>query len=98
MTRQLGFALRDDDLDLLEAARAEYVSRARSWAVAFCKQRGSVTTDDLHDYCPPPVGIDGRVLGAIMREPQFRATEFVNSRRKECHGRPIRRFVLGATT
>ena len=98
MTEQLALQLRDEVLDRLEIVRSEYVEKARSWAVAYCKQRGSVTTDDLHKFCPPPAGIDPRVLGAIMRPPVFRATEFINSRRPEAHHRPIRRFVLGATS
>ena len=93
-----GRAARDEALDALEVARAGWVTKARNWAEAFCRMHGSVTTDDLHAYCPPPTDIDPRVLGCIMRAPLFRATEFVNSCRPESHHRPIRVFVLGETS
>jgi len=47
-------------------------------------------------YCgasPPPESIDPRVMGAIFNRSDWEAVEFVNSHRRTCHKRPIRRFV-----
>ena len=95
---QLSLRLKDEALDALEVARAGWITKARSWAVAYCRMHGSVTTDDLHAYCPPPADIDPRIMGAIMRQPQFRVDGYMNSKRRECHGRLICVFVLGETS
>ena len=94
MTQQLAFALRDEALDSLEARRAEYVMEARFWAAQLVALHGYVTVDDIRHLCPPPAGVDPRVMGAILRRPMFQAGEWVNSERRESHGRPVRVFRL----
>lgn len=92
--QQLPFDL-DRLLDNMAAARSEYYVRAHAWAVAHCRARGSVTADDLHAGCPPPEGVDGRIIGAILRPPVFRPVAYEQSvRRAVNHGRTVRRFQL----
>ena len=83
-------------LDNMAAARAAYVINARTFAAFWCRNHGSVTADDLHAHCPPPPGMDGRILGCVLRRPTFMPIDFQPSvRRQTNHGRMIRRFQLG---
>ncbi len=84
-----------DWLDLLETHRPDYLSEARDVARKLLETRASITINDVRDICPPPRGIDPRVMGAVFRHKDFEATgEFVLSNRTTCHNRPIQRFAL----
>ena len=84
-----------DWLDLLETHRPDYLSAARDAARKLLETRASITINDVRDICPPPRGIDPRVMGAVFRHKDFEATgEFVLSNRATCHARPIQRFAL----
>ncbi len=85
---------RDAALDRLEAARAGWIELARAVAIRIASQRGEVTIDDVREACPPPEGVDPRVMGAVCRPPLFEACGFTLSMRPECHRRPIRVFRL----
>lgn len=87
-------ARRDEALDALERARATWIDEARATAIRLAQARGEVTIDDVREACPPPAGVDPRVMGAVMRPPLFEACGFVLSSRAECHRRPIRVFRL----
>lgn len=91
-------AARDAALDRLEEARAGWINEARIVAERLARDRGAVTIDDVREACPPPDGVDPRVMGAVMRPPVFEACGFVLSSRAECHRRPIRVFKLRGTT
>lgn len=81
--------------DLLEQTRYEYLDAARDAARRLLEVRQSITINDVRDVCPPPSGIDPRVMGAVLRHRDFEPTgEFVLSSRRACHARPIRRFRL----
>ncbi len=83
-----GPELRDQALDLLEEHRADYIAAARSHADAALCAQGEVSADDLHERCPVPPGMDGRVLGAVFKG-RYRLLRYQPSRRPECHGRII---------
>ena len=84
-----------DWLDLLETHRPDYLSEARDVARKLLETRASITINDVREICPPPRGIDPRVMGAVFRHKDFEATgQFVLSNRSTCHGRPIQRFAL----
>lgn len=85
---------RDEALDILEKARHKYIETARSVARMLHHTSGEpITVDDIRSVCPPPAEIDGRVMGAILREPEWVRIGYLNSARKTCHGRPISAFV-----
>jgi hypothetical protein len=85
----------EDWLSLFETHRPDYLSEARDVARKLLETRASITINDVRDICPPPRGIDPRVMGAVFRHKDFEATgEFVLSNRTTCHNRPIQRFAL----
>jgi hypothetical protein len=83
-----------DVLPVFEANRAAWLAEARQWARKIAKQRGEVTIDDVREFYPPPAGVDPRVMGAIMRAPEFEAVGYRKSTRATCHNRPIAIFRL----
>lgn len=84
----------ENTLDMLERARAAYVASARSAALELFRQtRKPITVDDIRRVCPPPGGIDGRVMGCVLRAPKWMKVGYANSSRPECHRRPIGSFV-----
>lgn len=84
---------RDDALALLEEHRAAWLATARGVAARLYGQLGRpITVDDLRAECPPPGGVDPRVMGAVFATPGWTPVGFTNSRRRACHGRPIRQF------
>ena len=88
---------RDEALLRLEETRQAYLAQARTVAVRLSNDgRRPVSVDDVRKACPPPAGIDGRVMGAIFNLPEWMPFDYVNSSRTECHGRPIRRFSYNA--
>ena len=84
---------RDAALDDLEAARPDWLSRARAIAMQIFRDSGEpVSVDDVRAVLPPPEGKDPRVFGVVFRHGWRVATE-VRSERKACHSRPIKTFV-----
>jgi hypothetical protein len=74
-----------------EERRAEYLEAARHAAwMLFWRFQAPVTVDDVRHVCPPPEDIDPRVMGAVFVN--WIPVGWTNSRRRTCHGRPIRRF------
>ena len=92
---QLALQLRVEVLDRLEETRTEWVTDTRRWAAHYQAQSNvPITTDAINEFRPPPVGVDSRVMGSVLREPWFKVVGYVNSERRECHGRKICQFVL----
>lgn len=82
---------RDEALALFEEHRAEWLAAARRTAILLYRQFGRpITIDEVRAECPPPAGVDPRVMGAVFTG--WTAVGFTNSRRRTCHGRPIRLF------
>jgi hypothetical protein len=87
---------RDEALDLFELHRAAWLATARDAASRLYRRFGRpITIDDVRDECPPPPGTDPRVMGGVFSG--WRPVGFTNSRRRTCHGRPIRLFEPGKT-
>ncbi|MEM1371941.1 MAG: hypothetical protein AAGG72_06910 [Pseudomonadota bacterium] len=85
---------KQEALALLEAFRAEWLANARDAARNIAKRKGQCTADDVRQECPVPQGMDGRVMGAVFRSDEWVPGEFINSKRRTCHNRPIRVFRL----
>ena len=84
---------RDEALALLEEHRAEWLAYARGVAHRLYRHLGRpITVDDLRAECPPPPAVDPRVMGAVFNGSNWTPVGFTNSRRRTCHGRPIRQF------
>lgn len=83
-----------DVLPLFEANRSVWLAQARVAALKLGRQGRVVTIDDVRRVCPPPAGIDPRVMGAVFTRSDWEAVGFVNSTRTACHKRPVRLFIL----
>ncbi|CAH1689721.1 conserved hypothetical protein [Hyphomicrobiales bacterium] len=73
----------------LEAARAEWLAKARLVALELVKERGQITSDDVREKCPIPAGVDPRCIGPLFRDPMWELVGYVRSKRKICHHHPI---------
>lgn len=87
-----------DILPLFEDTREEFLEKAREAAVALGRKHGFCTIDMVRAVCPPPEGVDPRVMGAVFQcrkaTDPWRKDGFVSSKRKACHGRPVGVFKL----
>jgi hypothetical protein len=82
---------RDDAMALFEEYRAEWLAMARYAAIRlYYTLDRPITVDDVRAECPPPRCFDPRVMGAVFAG--WTPVGFANSRRRTCHGRPIRLF------
>ena len=79
---------------LFEKSSKEFLSEARSIARLLALKNGSVTVDDVRNICPPPNGVDPRVMGAVLKSKDFICVGHRKSGRGECHHRPIGVFKL----
>lgn len=83
---------KEEAMDLFERHRAEWLRAARAEASQIGMTKGTCTVDDIRKICPPPSGVDGRVMGAVFKTPEWEPGRHINSARKTCHKRPIRVF------
>lgn len=91
---RMTFATADQALDALEIVRRDYLLKARAVAVQLGLKGAAVTVDDIREHCPPPPGIDGRVMGAVFRKAEdWQHVGYTRSKRETCHKRPISQFV-----
>ena len=84
--------------DLFEQHRAEYIAKARAAAlrIALSRKSGRITIDDVRAECPPPKSIDPRVMGGVLRAPEWERVGYQSSKRTVCHKRPVAIFRLAA--
>lgn len=85
---------KQEAFDLFEQKRHEFLENCRWVARRLCKEKGHVTTDDIRKECPLPLGIDGRVYGAVFAGEEWEKTGTISTKIKASHGRPISVFVL----
>lgn len=78
-----------------EAAHEGWIEKARVEARRIAKERGCLTSDDIWDVCPPPPGVDPRVMGAIFADKTlWERTGYTKSSRKINHGRVVAQWKL----
>lgn len=70
-----------------------YLDKARAAAIKLAQAKGTITIDDVWDVCPPPSGIDPRILGGVFRRVEgfrWEGVGYQKSRRSASnHGRPV---------
>lgn len=81
-------------LGLFEITRSEFLANCRWIARRIAKQKGHATIDDVRNEVKIPLGIDGRVMGAVFNTPDFEKVGYTNTKIKSSHGRPIAVFRL----
>lgn len=87
------FGTKEDALDHFEKANPNYLAHARVVAESIAVSGdGTCTVDDVRRVLPPPAPIDGRVMGSLLRAPDWEPVGYEKSARKACHKRPICRF------
>lgn len=75
-------------------SQAKWIERARKVAVEIAARRGWVSSEDIHDKCPPPEGSDKRVMGAVFAGQGLVKVGYAEGTRKVAHGRPVMRWRL----
>ena len=77
-------------LPFFEDHRASWLEMARETAIRLSKKRGIISIDDVRIECPPPPGVDPRVMGAVFRPSKHWKQEgYKSSERGTCHNRPV---------
>ena len=87
------FETKDEAIDALEVARADWLATARAVASKLGDQKPFVNVLDVRRAAPKlPDGIDPRVFGAIFRTPGWEFVTYRTVKRKTSHDRPIADF------
>jgi hypothetical protein len=81
-------------LPRFEALRAEWLEEARAIARRLGADGSTLTVDDVRRLCPPPQGIDPRVMGALFTKSEWVCVGYRRSSRGICHNRPVGVFRL----
>src|SRR5262249_32371145 len=69
----------------------DLIAKLRATAEALAANGVEITSDDIHEVCPIPAGIDPRVMGAAFYpQDKWVRCGWQASRRKESHHRPVR--------
>ena len=85
---------KQEAFNLFEITRSEFLSNARWVAKRISKRQGYATIDDVRNEVRLPIGIDGRVFGAVFNTNGWEKTGYTPTKRKTSHGRPIAVFKL----
>lgn len=86
-----GLELKEQGQQSLE--RHPWLHRARNEAVWICRERGTVTSDDVHVVMEDPPHVN--CVGAIFKDRRFTWTgQRIKSTRREAHARDIRVWRL----
>ena len=90
------FETKDDALDALEVARADWLASARAWARQYAKDGRAITINDVRRYGPRmPEDIDPRVAGGVFRDTStWQGLGYVQSNRRTSHNRPVMAYRL----
>ena len=85
-----GVRLADEGIAKVSVGKSEWLAKARQAVVDHAKKHGQVTSDDLHDICPLPVGAHPNLIGAVWRNLNLTFAGYQQSKRPSAHGRVIR--------
>lgn len=87
---ELGLRLRAAGSASVIDRHAEWVEEARKVAHTIVAERGRVSSDDLHEACPPPATAHPNIWGALFLRIGLVPIDYVKTRRPEGRGRVIR--------
>lgn len=78
------------------AAGDKWVAEAREAAIAIASVKGEVTSDDVWSQCPPPDGVDGRLLSKALNRREWEVVGYRHSERGRNAARQIAVWRLKA--
>lgn len=81
-------------MDLFEAKRKALLEECRLIARQVALEYGQVSIDDVRDRVQLPLGVDGKVFGAVFRGEEWRRVGFTPSRVKSSHSRIVGLYTL----
>jgi hypothetical protein len=73
---------------------SDYLAKAADLARQLGAGGNPVTIDDIHNLLPPPDGVKSQALGQIFNKREWGTVGYVNSGRRESHGRRIQQWRL----
>jgi hypothetical protein len=91
---KVGQIIRDAQLDLFEQRDADFLVRCRVVAAEVCRQRGSVSINDVRERVQIPAHLHPSVLGAVFRTKQFVKVGLVEANHPQAHARVVRVYQL----
>jgi len=86
----MGLDLQFRGIEKVSRNNREWISQARTVAKRLAYEQGSVTSDDIHEHCPPPSNAHPNVMGAVFKDLGLRVVSFATTKRPSGHGRLIR--------
>jgi hypothetical protein len=89
-----GRARRDHGLAKVSQGFGWWLDQARFLAERIAKQKGQVSSDDIHDACPLPDGAHYNLMGAVFKDQRFKPVGYTPSQRPSAHGRIIRIYCV----
>jgi hypothetical protein len=81
-------------LPIFEQHRADWLASARSVARLMGMDGTPITIDMVRAKCPPPRGVDPRVMGAVFKRSEWENCGYVRGFRTASHARPVALFKL----
>lgn len=90
LSKQLGLDLQSRGIERVCRNNSEWIAHAKEVAKKVALERGSVSSDDIHELCPPPPGAHPNVMGAVFKNIGLRVISFMTTNRPSGHGRLIR--------
>ena len=91
-----GAELRDHALTKFETREKPWIERARNFMVEMLQMYpdGTVCSDDVWRFCPPPTSAHPSVMGTVFKSGLFIQTGWKASTRPSAHARVIRTYRL----
>ena len=89
-----GRAFKERQLDIFEMRDHEFLERCRSLAALICRERGTVSINDVRQFITVPPGVHPSVLGAVFRDKRFRKVGLTEASHPQAHARIVRVYQL----
>jgi hypothetical protein len=89
-----GHQLKERQLDIFEQRDHQFLERCRSLATMICRERGTVSINDIRQFIEVPPGVHPSVLGAVFRTKQFKKVGLVEASHPQAHARIVRVYQL----
>jgi hypothetical protein len=83
-------------MPMQEAAHGDWLALARATAIRMGQRGVEMTVDQVRAVCPPPPGVDPRVMAAIFPRKRWERVGYAPGFRKASHARPVCIFKLRA--